>query len=173
MKSHRLCHHVWELKNRFKHRATWGGFLDSVLENRFRSRYWIRQPIDINHHIPSSISFLGKKWWINTPSYCTFGDFHSHGGTPIAGWFLLGKIPSFEMEMDDDWGTPISGNFHLSCSSGLLTFPGPKTPSEMPPCPRRTVFHSRQPRYAASSRNGTEEEEFIPQSSLLVTSVKV
>ena len=22
------------------------------------------------------------------------GGFHSHGGTPIAGWFLLGKIPS-------------------------------------------------------------------------------
>ena len=27
-----------------------------------------------------------------------------HGGTPIAGWFLFGKIPSFEM--DDDWGYP-------------------------------------------------------------------
>ena len=23
-----------------------------------------------------------------------FGGVHSHGGTPIAGWFLLGKIPS-------------------------------------------------------------------------------
>ena len=22
-----------------------------------------------------------------------YGGFHSHGGTPIAGWFLLGKIP--------------------------------------------------------------------------------
>ena len=21
------------------------------------------------------------------------GDFHGHGGTPIAGWFLLGNIP--------------------------------------------------------------------------------
>ena len=23
-----------------------------------------------------------------------FGGFHSHGNIPIAGWFLLGKIPS-------------------------------------------------------------------------------
>ena len=22
------------------------------------------------------------------------GGFHGHGGTPIAGWFMLGKIPS-------------------------------------------------------------------------------
>ena len=26
-------------------------------------------------------------------------------GVPIAGWFLLGKISSFEM--DDDWGYPV------------------------------------------------------------------
>ena len=31
--------------------------------------------------------------------------FHRHGGIPqIAGWFLIGKIPSFEM--DDDWEYP-------------------------------------------------------------------
>ena len=33
------------------------------------------------------------------------GGFHSHGGTPIAGWFLLGKIPS----RND--GPPIPGWF--------------------------------------------------------------
>ena len=33
----------------------------------------------------------------------------SNGGTFIAGWFLPGEIPSFEM--DADWGyTPIDGN---------------------------------------------------------------
>ena len=33
------------------------------------------------------------------------GGFHGHGGTPkIAGWFISGNIPSFEM--DDDWGYP-------------------------------------------------------------------
>ena len=31
-----------------------------------------------------------------------------NGGTPIAGWFLFGKIPSFEME-NDYRGTPVSG----------------------------------------------------------------
>ena len=25
---------------------------------------------------------------------CRYGGFHSHGDTPIAGWFLLGKVPS-------------------------------------------------------------------------------
>ena len=34
-----------------------------------------------------------------------------HGGTPIAGWFLFGKIPS---RMDDDMGYPYdSGNLHV------------------------------------------------------------
>ena len=36
--------------------------------------------------------------------HCSNGGFHSHEGTPIAGWFLLGKIPSFEM---DDLGIPL------------------------------------------------------------------
>ena len=26
--------------------------------------------------------------------FMTYGGFHSHGGIPIAGWFLLGKMPS-------------------------------------------------------------------------------
>ena len=44
----------------------------------------------------------------------TFGGFHSHGGTPRAGWFLLGKItenPKQKWMMTR--GTPISGNPHL------------------------------------------------------------
>ena len=39
--------------------------------------------------------------------------FPKTGGTPIAGWFLLGKNPSFEM--DDDWRYPHdSGSLHIS-----------------------------------------------------------
>ena len=33
----------------------------------------------------------------------TYGGFHSHGGTPIAGWFIK-ENPN--LEMDDDWGYP-------------------------------------------------------------------
>ena len=38
------------------------------------------------------------------------GGFLSHGATPIAGWFLLGKIP---LEWMMQWGTPILGNLQL------------------------------------------------------------
>ena len=37
------------------------------------------------------------------------GGFHSHGGIPRAGWFRR-ENPT---QMDDDWGTPISGNHHM------------------------------------------------------------
>ena len=36
--------------------------------------------------------------------------FHTHGGTPLAGWFICWKIPS---TMDDLGGTPILGNLHI------------------------------------------------------------
>ena len=45
--------------------------------------------------------------------------FHSHEGTPIAGWFLLGKIPSFEM--DDDWRYPY---FRKPINDGIPKFAG-------------------------------------------------
>ena len=32
-----------------------------------------------------------------------YGGFHGHGGTPMAGWFTIGK---YHLEMDDDWGYP-------------------------------------------------------------------
>ena len=32
--------------------------------------------------------------------------FHSHGGTPIAGWFIVEN----PIKRDDDWGTPILGD---------------------------------------------------------------
>ena len=39
-----------------------------------------------------------------------YGGFHSHGGTPIGGWFISWKIPS-----RNGWfgGTPILGNLHM------------------------------------------------------------
>ena len=41
-----------------------------------------------------------------------FGVSMVMGGTPIAGWFLLGKVPSFEM--DDEQGYPHDlGNPHV------------------------------------------------------------
>ena len=33
-----------------------------------------------------------------------YRGFHNHGGTPIAGWFISGKIPS---RMDDDSGVAL------------------------------------------------------------------
>ena len=41
------------------------------------------------------------------PMGCTIGGFHGHGDTPIAGWFISGKIPSFEMD-DDIQGSPMT-----------------------------------------------------------------
>ena len=34
--------------------------------------------------------------------YAPYGGFHGHGGTPIAGWFLLGKMPSFEVDDSEE-----------------------------------------------------------------------
>ena len=34
---------------------------------------------------------------------------YNYGDTPIAGWFIREN----PIKMDDDWGTPISGNHHL------------------------------------------------------------
>ena len=45
------------------------------------------------HHLPATVQKKGgltlKK--LNQPEQ--YGGFLSHGGTTIAGWFLLGKIP--------------------------------------------------------------------------------
>ena len=41
----------------------------------------------IRHKITRMVARLNWRCFI-------FGGFQSHGGTPIAGWFLLGKIPS-------------------------------------------------------------------------------
>ena len=69
---------------------------------------------------------LPRRWLqaINDLGQLKYGAFHSHGGTPIAGWCLLEKIPSFEM--DDDWGYPYdSGNLHMSltCNETIRGFP--------------------------------------------------
>ena len=41
-----------------------------------------------------SVAFFGHIWMKNRRPRDVYGGFHSHGGIPIAGWFLLGKIPS-------------------------------------------------------------------------------
>ena len=46
----------------------------------------------------------------------TFLGFYSHGGFPIAGWFLLGKMPWKWMMTG---GIPIPGNLHLRIIADL------------------------------------------------------
>ena len=45
--------------------------------------------------------------------------FHSQGGTPINGWFTMGKI----MKMDENWGTTISGNLQIEGNSSYCVQP--------------------------------------------------
>ena len=45
-----------------------------------------------------------------TPGRDILGIPHSHGGTPITGWSLLGQIPS---KCTRTGGTPISGHLHI------------------------------------------------------------
>ena len=52
-----------------------------------------------------------------------FGGFHSHGGTRIAGWFIV-EHPNLKWIMTG--GTPISGNAHLSMD-GLKGKSSPET----------------------------------------------
>ena len=40
--------------------------------------------------------------------------FHSHGGTPIAGWFISWTLPFKKMMTG---GTPISGQLHMGGST--------------------------------------------------------
>ena len=65
----------------------------------------------LTFHLWSSPPGRAAPRWTSSP--VTMGmstDFHGHGGTPIAGWFLLGKI---RWKWMMTWGTPISGNHHL------------------------------------------------------------
>ena len=47
--------------------------------------------------------------WVPAPfdpqGLSSYGAFHGHGGTPIAGWF--GFHGEFHLEMDDDWGVAL------------------------------------------------------------------
>ena len=44
-----------------------------------------------------------------------YRGFHSHGGTPITGWFITGN----SFERDDNWGYPHDlGNHHVSIMVG-------------------------------------------------------
>ena len=55
-----------------------------------------------------SHSHMVKSNWLLRTNTWNFGSFHIGGfhqwGYPKNGWFLLGTIPSFEM--DDNWGYP-------------------------------------------------------------------
>ena len=54
------------------------------------------------------IPALADQYRWNLPKPC--GGFHCHGGSPIAGWFIM-KNPIYQWMMVG--GTPISGNFHM------------------------------------------------------------
>jgi hypothetical protein len=47
-----------------------------------------------------------------SPKSHPHGGFLSHGGTPIYGWLISWKIPSFWMD-DGPGGSTISGNLHI------------------------------------------------------------
>ena len=77
-----------------------------------------------------------------------YGDFHSHGGTPMAGWFLLGKSP---LKWMITGGTPLSGNPHTISYSKYHQPPPPSTSSRsstiirqqgssVPPLPRPSKY---------------------------------
>ena len=48
---------------------------------------YVEEPEGITKSIP--ILMLYYQSW----DLFGFGEFHSHGGTPVAGWFISGKIP--------------------------------------------------------------------------------
>ena len=76
------------------------------------------QPFGVRYFFRGMGKKLGEpKGWVDIfgvniehPSWQKSVGVSTHGGTPIAGWFLLGKIPS-----RSGWfrGTLISGNHHV------------------------------------------------------------
>ena len=67
----------------------------------------IPQPRPPNVHRRTSTPGLA-----NRSSYISMGVSMAMGGTPIAGWFLVGKLPSFEM--DDDLVPPRTQDTSIS-----------------------------------------------------------
>ena len=75
-----------------------------------------------------------------------YGGFHSHGGTPIAGWFLSWKIPKWMMI----WGFPYdSGKHHLSPNRGtpksFQEFQAPENPIYQMGYPKELTIPSPVP----------------------------
>ena len=70
------------------------------------------------------IFFFGESWLI----VGVYGGFHSHGGIPIAGWFISWKIPYWMRA----GAKPISGNLQLG--SAYPSSPTSKTESYSPTC---------------------------------------
>ena len=68
---------------------------------KFGDRLWMNHISAISSRCPDMVvPIVRNGWWLGVPLWLRFPRIW----VPPDGWFLLGKIPSFEM--DDDWGYP-------------------------------------------------------------------